>query len=140
MDLAASSHRCFQRKLPIGRGAPVLVEKVLRPQSEPSAAMSVGAMVLSFLNALCREERESPRVLRKAVRPGTGLHPLLPCFAPVRGRPHTSMQARIRELPPLAQKSWRRFCGEGLYASRGWLTDSTLMMARAPEGVKLKAG
>src|SRR5829696_8781435 len=78
MDLAASSHRCFQRKLPIGRGAPVLVEKVLRPQSKPSAAKSVGAMVLSFLNALCREERESPRVLRKALRPGPGLHSYTP--------------------------------------------------------------
>src|SRR5215203_1181542 len=95
MDLAASSHRCFQRKLPIGRGAPVLVEKVLRPQSKPSAAKSVGAMVLSFLNALCREERESPRVLRKALRPGPGLHLYTPATgvrsAPVRGQPHISI-------------------------------------------------
>jgi hypothetical protein len=39
------------------------------------------------------------------------------------------MKKRIREPPPLAQKSWRRFCGEGLYASLGWLIDSELMMA-----------
>ena len=54
------------------------MEVVLRPQSKPSAAKSVGAMVLSFLNALCREERESPRVLRKTLRPGPGLHPYTP--------------------------------------------------------------
>jgi hypothetical protein len=110
------------------------VEVVLRPQSKPSAAKSVGAMVLSFLNALCREERESPRVLRKTLRPGPGLHPYTPPplgwgSTPVRGQPHTSIKERIREPPPLAQKSWRRFCGEGLYASLGWLIDSALMMA-----------
>jgi hypothetical protein len=59
---------------------------------------------------------------------------------PVRGQPHTSIKERIREPPPLAQKSWRRFCGEGLYASLGWLTDPALMMAGVYEGVKLKAG
>src|ERR687890_230141 len=128
MDLAASSHRCFCRKLPIGRGAPVLVEVVLRPQSKPSAAKSVGAMVLSFLNALCREERESPRVLRKTLRPGPGLHPLLPCSAPVKGRPHTSMKARIREPPPLAQNLGGGSVTRGCMP-RGWLTDSTLMIA-----------
>ena len=48
---------------------------------------------------------------------------------PVRGQPHTTIKERIREPPPLAQKSWRRFYGEGLYASLGWLIDSALMMA-----------
>src|SRR5919107_3665058 len=133
MDLAASSQRCFRRKLPIGRGAPVLVEVVLRPQSKPSAAKSVGAMVLSFLNASAGRRGSHRGYFVRHYAPVPGYTPISPPLGwgstPVRGQPHTSIKERIREPPPLAQKSWRRFCAEGLYASLGWLTDSALMMA-----------
>jgi hypothetical protein len=97
------------------------VEEVLRPQSKPSAAKSVGALNEFCQGPLSREEREPPRVRRKTLRPSPGLHPYTPSTGwgstPVRGQPHTSIKERIREPPPLAQKSWRSFCDEGLYAS-----------------------
>jgi hypothetical protein len=97
------------------------VEKVFRPQSKPSAAKSVGALNEFCQGPLSREEREPPRVRRKTLRPSPGLHPYTPSTGwgstPVRGQPHTSIKERIREPPPLAQKSWRSFCDEGLYAS-----------------------
>ena len=52
------------------------MEAVLRPQSKPSAAKPVGALNEFCQGPLSREEREPPRVRRKTLRPGPGLHPL----------------------------------------------------------------
>ncbi len=50
-----------------------------------------------------------------------------------------------REPPAASAETWRSLDDEGLYATRGWLGDSTSMMAGAPEGagreaVRVEAG
>jgi hypothetical protein len=48
------------------------VEAVLRPQSKPSAAKSVGALNEFCQGPQSREEREPPSVRLKTLRPGPG--------------------------------------------------------------------
>ena len=45
-----------------------------------------------------------------------------------------------REPPAASAETWRSLDDEGLYATRGWLGDSTPMMTGSPEGAGQKAG
>jgi hypothetical protein len=45
-----------------------------------------------------------------------------------------------REPPAASAETWRSLDDEGLYATRGWLGDSTPMMVGSPEGAEQKAG
>ena len=45
-----------------------------------------------------------------------------------------------RESPTASAETWRSLDDEGLYATRGWLGDSTSMMAGSPEGAGREAG
>jgi hypothetical protein len=45
-----------------------------------------------------------------------------------------------REPPAASAETWRSLDDEGLYATRGWLGDSTSMMAGTPEGAGREAG
>ena len=45
-----------------------------------------------------------------------------------------------REPPAASAETWRSLHEEGLYATRGWLGDSTSRMAGAPEGAEREAG
>ena len=45
-----------------------------------------------------------------------------------------------REPPAASAETWRSLDDEGLYATRGWLGDSTPMMVGASEGAGREAG